>query len=86
MKTLKNKELTKLIGRRLKEALGDSEGHGLPPGISDGLDALRRAEVLAGATGRGLVAGVGAGTEDKHLAVPPAKRDASGNGSCDPGP
>ncbi len=81
MGTLKNRELTNLIGRRLKEALSD-EGNGLPDAISDCLEALRRAEGNAAAASQGLVVDIGDGEDE---ATPP-KRDSGDGGARDAGP
>jgi hypothetical protein len=40
-----NKEIAKVIGRRLKEALASADSAALPASISFGLEALRQAEV-----------------------------------------
>ena len=44
MNTEKNQELTKLIGRRLREACGRDVGNDLPIAISGRLTALKEAE------------------------------------------
>lgn len=44
MQIQRNKELTKLIGRRLREAYGSSVDRDLPAVIADRLAALRQAE------------------------------------------
>jgi hypothetical protein len=62
-----NQELTKLIGRRLRESLGDDSGD-LPTAIQDGLDAVRRAEKLEAMRDRPMMVdiGEGGGTEAGH--------------------
>ena len=47
METEKNQELTKLIGRRLREACGSDVETDLPAAIARCLGALREAEHLA---------------------------------------
>jgi len=44
VKTHKNQELTKLIGRRLRESFAGRDDGGLPVAIADGLELLRQAE------------------------------------------
>ena len=44
VKTEKNQELTRLIGRRLREACGRDFDHELPTEIAGGLAALREVE------------------------------------------
>jgi hypothetical protein len=76
-KKLKNQELTRLIGRRLKEAIGGA-GSGLPAAIDEGLAALRRAEArLAGSVdpvvdiGNGAVGASGGATVDESSGSEP---------------
>jgi aryl carrier-like protein len=54
VRTFKNQELARLIGRRLKESLGE-HGEGMPSAIRDGLDAVRRAEKQAALKENGIV-------------------------------
>ncbi len=72
VKIQKNQELTKLIGRRLKDALGSQDASGLPAAFGDGLEAIRRAEMSLGGN-RGLPVDLGDSTR--------ANGDANGNGS-----
>jgi hypothetical protein len=82
VKLQKNQELTKLIGRRLKDALGSSDESGLPAAFGDGLEAIRRAERgLAG--DRGLVVDIGGG---ESMSASRAEGDTNGNGSHNTGP
>lgn len=54
-KTLKNNELTKLIGRRLREAVGRGDGNALPAAIDEGLAALRQAEARLRSAGDPII-------------------------------
>lgn len=84
VRTLKNQELTKLIGRRLKQALGDGEAGGLPPSIQDSLDGLRRAEMTWGASSPPVAVNLCIGPDGAHPAAPP-ERDGSIDRSRDVG-
>jgi hypothetical protein len=77
VRNLKNRELTKLIGRRLIEALGDGEDMRLPPEISDRLEALRRAERREAEAIGGVAIDIGAGDDDDERPAAAELRDAT---------
>lgn len=59
MKLTGKQEIAKVIGRRLKEALVNTDNTALPAAISFGLEALRQAEVrLASSVPQGQAAAV----------------------------
>ena len=54
-KTLKNNELTKLIGRRLRDSVGRGDGAALPIAIEEGLATLRQAEARLRTSGAPII-------------------------------
>ncbi len=83
VRQLKNQELTKLIGRRLKETFEDSDS-GLPRAFSEGLDAIRRAEKQQAGGLREIVLDIGNGDNGATVADSHAEA-AEVNGSRDAG-
>jgi hypothetical protein len=83
VRTTKNQELTRLIGRRLKDSLGDS-CDGMTAAIQDGLEAVRRAERSASAREHGVVvdiAGNGAADTDSGALMSAGAEASRDNGS-----
>lgn len=81
MKVQRNQELTKLIGRRLREACASEVQGEIPAAIAIGLAKLEQREDCAAATSDD-----GADTEDRCPGRPvvagPAVEEAPGNGAA----